>query len=106
VTRGEQLTRFTLRRVDTVKQWKLSPMDLASLDKWDAYTEAKERMFRHTHTAVAPWTVVKSNDKKRGRTEAMRYVLSRFDYPGKDAETVGTPDHRIVGPPDTVLEDR
>jgi polyphosphate kinase 2 len=106
VTQSEQLTRFTLRRVDPVKQWKLSPMDLASLDKWDAYTEAKERMFRSTHTQHAPWTVVKSNDKKRGRIESMRYVLSRFDYPGKDVDSVGRPDPSLVGPPDSVLEDR
>jgi hypothetical protein len=63
-------------------------------------------MFRSTHTKEAPWTVVKTNDKKRGRIEAMRYVLSRFDYPDKDAQAVGTPDLLIVGPPDTVLEDR
>jgi polyphosphate kinase 2 len=106
VTRSEQRTRFTLRRVDPVKQWKLSPMDLASLDKWDAYTAAKERMFRSTHTSFAPWTVVKSNDKRRGRIESMRYVLSRFDYPGKSHEVVGKADPVLVGPPDTVLEDR
>ncbi|MDQ5855347.1 MAG: polyphosphate kinase 2, partial [Actinomycetota bacterium] len=84
VTQSEQLTRFTLRRVDPVKQWKLSPIDLDSLDKWDVYTAAKERMFRCTHTVSAPWTVVKSNDKKRGRLESMRYVLSRFNYTGKN----------------------
>jgi polyphosphate kinase 2 len=106
VTQSEQRTRFTLRRVDPVKQWKLSPMDLASLDKWDAYTDAKERMFRSTHTSYAPWMVVKSNDKRRGRIESMRYVLSRFDYPGKSAEVVGQPDPVLVGPPDVVLEDR
>jgi polyphosphate kinase len=106
VTQSEQRTRFTLRRVDPVKQWKLSPMDLASLDKWDAYTRAKERMFRSTHTSHAPWTVVKSNDKRRGRIESMRYVLSRFDYPGKNIEVVGKADPVLVGPPDTVLEDR
>ncbi|MGQ0718178.1 MAG: polyphosphate kinase 2 [Pseudonocardiales bacterium] len=104
VTQSEQLTRFTLRRVDPVKQWKLSPIDLDALEKWDAYTEAKERMFRCTHTAHAPWTVVKSNDKKRGRLESMRYVLSRFDYTGKDDGTVGTPDPLLVGPPDTMHE--
>jgi polyphosphate kinase 2 len=104
VTQSEQLTRFTLRRVDPVKQWKLSPIDLDSLDKWDAYTAAKERMFRCTHTGYAPWTVVKSNDKKRGRLESMRYVLSLFNYTGKDEDTVGTPDPLIVGPPDTVRE--
>ncbi len=106
VTRSEQRTRFTLRRVDPVKQWKLSPMDLASLDKWDKYTAAKEQMFRSTHTSFAPWTVVKSNDKRRGRIESMRYVLSRFDYPGKNRAVVGAPDPALVGPPDAVLEDR
>jgi polyphosphate kinase 2 len=106
VTQSEQRTRFTLRRVDPVKQWKLSPMDLASLDKWDAYTAAKEQMFRSTHTAHAPWTVVKSNDKRRGRIESMRYVLSRFEYPGKNAAVVGAADPALVGPPESVLEDR
>jgi len=106
VTQSEQRTRFTMRRIDPVKQWKLSPMDLASLDKWDAYTEAKERMFAATHTKHAPWTVVKSNDKKRGRIESMRYVLNKFDYDGKDKKVVGKPDPKLVGPPDTVEEDR
>jgi polyphosphate kinase len=106
VTQSEQFTRFTLRRVDPVKQWKLSPMDLASLDKWADYTAAKEQMFRSTHTPYAPWTIVKSNDKRRGRLESMRYVLSRFDYPGKSVEVVGTADPVLVGPPDAVLEDR
>ena len=73
-------------------------MDLASLDKWDDYTEAKEAMFFYTDTADAPWTVVKSNDKKRARLEAMRHVLSRFDYADKDPEVVGAPDPLIVGP--------
>ncbi|GGM24965.1 polyphosphate kinase 2 [Dactylosporangium sucinum] len=98
VSRNEQHTRFLIRQVDPVRQWKLSPMDLASLDKWDDYTEAKEAMFFYTDTADAPWTVVKSNDKKRARLEAMRHVLSRFDYDGKDHELVGTPDPLIVGP--------
>ena len=97
VSRSEQRTRFAVRQVDPVRQWKLSPMDLASLDKWDAYTEAKEAMFFYTDTADAPWTVVKSNDKKRARLEAMRYVLHAFPYDGKDEEVVGTPDRRIVG---------
>jgi polyphosphate kinase len=98
VSRNEQRTRFVIRQVDPVRQWKLSPIDLASLDKWDDYTEAKEAMFFYTDTADAPWTVVKSNDKKRARVEAMRHVLNRFDYDGKDLEIVGTPDSRIVGP--------
>jgi polyphosphate kinase 2 len=98
VSRNEQRTRFAIRQVDPVRQWKLSPMDIASLDKWDDYTEAKEAMFFYTDTADAPWTVVKSNDKKRARLEAMRHVLSRFDYTDKDPEAVGTPDPLIVGP--------
>ncbi|MEV4135944.1 polyphosphate kinase 2 [Dactylosporangium sp. NPDC049742] len=98
VSRNEQKTRFLIRQVDPVRQWKLSPMDLASLDKWDDYTDAKEAMFFYTDTADAPWTVVKSNDKKRARIEAMRHVLSRFDYDGKDADLVRNPDPLIIGP--------
>jgi polyphosphate kinase 2 len=97
VSRNEQRTRFVIRQVDPVRQWKLSPIDLASLNKWDDYTEAKEAMFFYTDTADAPWTVVKSNDKKRARVEAMRHVLNRFEYEGKDPEIVGTPDPQIVG---------
>jgi polyphosphate kinase 2 len=104
VTQGEQRTRFAIRQVDPVRQWKLSPMDLKSLDKWDDYTEAKEAMFFYTDTADAPWTVVKSNDKKRARLNAMRYVLNRFKYEGKDTEIVGTPDQEIVGPASLVVE--
>ncbi|MEV0236265.1 polyphosphate kinase 2 [Nonomuraea sp. NPDC050786] len=96
VTRSEQRTRFIIRQVDPVRQWKLSPMDLASLDRWDDYTAAKEDMFLNTDMPEAPWTVIKSNDKKRGRLEAMRYVLSLFDYDDKDHEVVGTPDPLIV----------
>jgi polyphosphate kinase len=105
VSRNEQRTRFTIRQVDPVRQWKLSPMDLASLDKWDDYTEAKEAMFFYTDTADAPWTVIKSNDKKRGRVEAMRYLLNRFEYEGKDPEVVGTPDPLIVGPASRLFEE-
>ncbi|WP_061299902.1 polyphosphate kinase 2 [Herbidospora cretacea] len=96
VSRAEQRTRFVIRQVDPVRQWKLSPMDIASLDKWDEYTQAKERMFVSTDTDDAPWTVIKSNDKKRGRVEAMRHVLSLFDYDDKDKTIVGTPDPLIV----------
>ncbi|SDY60007.1 polyphosphate kinase 2, PA0141 family [Modestobacter sp. DSM 44400] len=105
VTRGEQRSRFIVRQIDPVRQWKLSPTDLASLDKWDAYTEAKEAMFLYTDTAHAPWTVIKSNDKKRARLEAIRHVLDRFDYDGKDAEAVGVPDRLIVGSAADVLEE-
>ena len=104
VSRKEQITRFTIRRIDPVRQWKLSPMDLASLDRWGDYTEAKEAMFWYTDTDHAPWTVVRSNDKKRGRIEAMRWVLSRLDYPDKDEDIVGTPDSNIVGPPHKIYE--
>ena len=84
VTPAEQRTRFIIRRIDPVRQWKLSPMDIESLDKWEGYTEAKEAMFHYTDTEWAPWTVVKSNDKKRARLEAIRHVLAKFDYEGKD----------------------
>ncbi|MEW2585365.1 polyphosphate kinase 2 [Streptomyces virginiae] len=104
VSRAEQRTRFAIRQVDPVRQWKLSPTDLASLDLWDAYTTAKVAMFRATDTAHAPWTVVKSNDKRRGRLEAMRSLLWRIDYDRKDEEAVGRPDSLIVGAADTLLE--
>ena len=80
-------------------------MDLASLDKWDAYTEAKEDMFMHTDTITAPWTVIKSNDKKRARLNAMRHVLAGIEYTGKDTEVVGKPDPLIVGRAADILED-
>jgi polyphosphate kinase 2 len=96
VTASEQRTRFIIRQVDPVRQWKLSPMDLQSLDKWDAYTAAKEEMFLRTDTDFAPWTTVKSNDKKRARLNTMRHFLSRFDYEGKDPDVVGQPDPLLV----------
>ena len=96
VTPSEQRTRFMIRQVDPVRRWKLSPMDLESLDKWEAYTDAKEEMFRRTDTDDAPWTSIKSNDKKRARINVMRHFLSRFDYEGKDPDVVGEPDPLIV----------
>ena len=105
VSRREQQTRFVIRQVDPVRQWKLSPTDVASLDRWDDYTEAKEAMFFYTDTADAPWTVIKSNDKKRARVQAMRYLLSRFPYENKDSEVVGTPDSLLVGPASQLFED-
>jgi polyphosphate kinase len=104
VSRAEQLRRFVRRQLDPVKRWKLSPIDLASLDKWDEYTEAKESMFFFTDLADAPWTVVKSNDKKRARLEAMRYVLRQVDYDGRDDDVVGIPDPLIVGPAPLLIE--
>lgn len=97
VSRDEQFGRFQARRTDPLKQWKLSPIDLASLDKWDTYTEAKESMFFYTDTADAPWTVIKSNDKKRARLNAMRYVLSNLPYPNKNTDIALVPDPLIVG---------
>ena len=104
VSREEQLARFEARRHDPVRQWKLSPTDLASLDKWDAYTEAKEAMFFYTDTGDAPWTVIKSNDKKRARLEAFRVLLFSVDYPGKDTALVGTVDELIIGPASRIHE--
>lgn len=97
VTRDEQLRRFKARETDPLKMWKLSPIDKASLDRWDDYTEAKEAMFFYTDTADAPWTVVKSDDKRRARLNAMRNFLSSLDYPGKDASVIEPPDPLIVG---------
>ena len=97
VTQIEQRRRFDARKTDPLKRWKLSPMDLASLDRWDDYTEAKEAMFFYTDTADAPWTIVKSNDKKRARLNCMRHVLASLDYPDKDPEIAVAPDPLIVG---------
>lgn len=96
VTRTEQRTRFAIRQLDPVRQWKLSPMDLESLDRWEDYTAAKEEMFRRTDTDWAPWITIKSNDKKRARINAMRHFLSQFDYEGKDHDVVLRPDPRLV----------
>jgi polyphosphate kinase 2 len=104
VSRAEQRTRFLIRRIDTLRQWKLSPTDLASLDRWDDYTAAKEAMFETTDTEFAPWTVVKSNDKKRARINAMRYVLEQFDYSRRDNTVVTAPDPQVVGPASDVYE--
>ncbi|MFC3226124.1 polyphosphate kinase 2 [Marinibaculum pumilum] len=97
VTRAEQRRRFKARETDPLKQWKLSPIDKASLDKWDDYTEAKEAMFFYTDTADAPWTIIKSDDKKRARLNCMQHFLSSLDYPDKDRHVVRPPDPLIVG---------
>jgi polyphosphate kinase 2 len=104
VTPSEQRTRFAIRLIDPVRQWKLSPMDMESLDKWEGYTEAKEAMFHFTDTAHAPWTVIKSNDKKRARLEAIKHVLLKFDYEGKNEEAIGKPDRALIGPPSVLSE--
>jgi polyphosphate kinase 2 len=97
VSQEEQLRRFKSREHDPLKQWKLSPIDKASLDKWDDYTEAKEAMFFYTDTADAPWTVVKSNDKKRARLNCMRHFLASLPYPDKSRDAARGPDPLIVG---------
>jgi polyphosphate kinase 2 len=104
VTREEQLRRFKSRETDPLKQWKLSPIDLASLDKWDDYTEAKEAMFFYTDTADAPWFIIKSDDKKRARLNCMRHFLSTLDYPNKDENLVVGADPLIVGSPSHVVQ--
>jgi polyphosphate kinase len=97
VSRAEQRRRFKERRAHPLKQWKLSPVDLASLDKWDDYTLAKEQMFLHTDTSDSPWTVIKSDCKKRARLNAMRYLLHRLPYANKDVGAIGTVDPLLVG---------
>lgn len=97
IGRETQLQRFHERRHDPLKQWKLSDMDFAAMAHWDEYTAAKEEMFRFTHTAVAPWTVILANDQRRARLEAIRVVLHAMTYDGKDASVVREPDAKIVG---------
>lgn len=104
VTQDEQKKRFASRETDPLKRWKLSPIDRASLDKWDDYTEAKEAMFFYTDTADAPWTVIRSNDKKRARLTCMRHFLSQLDYPGKDPEVATAPDPLIYHQAQAVLQ--
>jgi len=104
VSREEQRRRFKERQVHPLKHWKLSPIDLASLDKWEDYTKAKEAMFQHTDTADAPWTVIKSDCKKRARLNAMRYLLHRLPYDGKDPKKIGALDPLLVGRAHVVYE--
>jgi polyphosphate kinase len=104
VSQAEQRRRFEERKAHPLKQWKLSPVDLASLDKWDAYTRAKEAMFFNTDTADAPWTVIKSDCKKRARLNAMRYVLHRLPYTSKDSQFIGELDPLLVGRAHIVYE--
>lgn len=104
VSRKEQRRRFKERELHPLKQWKLSPIDLASLDKWDDYTKAKEAMFFHTDTADSPWTVIKSDDKKRARINAMRYVLHSLPYKDKDQKRIGPLETLLVGRANTVHE--
>lgn len=104
VSQEEQARRFNRRKSDPLKQWKLSPIDEAALSLWDDYTEAKEAMFFYTHTADAPWTVVKSDDKKRARLNCMLHFLDSLDYPNKDTKIVHKPDPLLVGHGETVIK--
>ena len=104
VSRKEQRRRFKEREIHPLKQWKLSPIDMASLDKWDDYTKAKEAMFFETDTADAPWTVIKSDCKKRARLNAMRYVLHKLPYSNKDAAHIKALDPLLVGRAHVVYE--
>jgi polyphosphate kinase len=97
IGREMQLKRFHARRHDPLKTWKITDIDIAAIGKWDDYSRAKEDMFRFTHTPSAPWTVIRANDKRRTRLEAMRVVLSALDYRGKDPNIVGQPDAKLVG---------
>ncbi|HCM04903.1 MAG TPA: polyphosphate kinase 2 [Oceanospirillales bacterium] len=104
-SRTEQFNRFKSRQKDPLKHWKLSPIDMASLERWDDYSKAKDNMMFHTHTNDAPWTIIRSDDKKRGRINCMRHFLSTLDYPTKDLRVVGKPDPLIVGTPDDLYND-
>ncbi len=104
VSREEQRRRFGERESHPLKQWKLSPIDKASLDKWEDYTRAKEAMFFHTDTADAPWTVIKSDDKKRARINALRFLLHSFPYTQKDPARIGAVDTLLVGRAHIVYE--
>ena len=99
VSRKEQLRRVEARAGDPLKQWKVSPVDRVSIDRWEEYTEAKEAMFLLTHTDDAPWTIIKSDDKNRARVNAMRHVLHVIDYEGKDLDVTSAPDPSIVASP-------
>ena len=98
-----QLKRFHERRHDPFKMWKITPIDLAAIGKWDEYTGAESETFKATHTEEAPWTIIHANDQKRARLEVLRVILSSLDYEGKDAKAVGKPDPKLTGAPEDIL---
>lgn len=104
VSRQEQIRRFIARTMDPLKQWKLSPMDVESLGRWEEYTEAKENMFYHTDKSYGPWMVIRSDDKKRARLNAMRHVLDQFDYENKNRKSIIPIDHQIIGRAEKIYE--
>jgi polyphosphate kinase 2 len=103
VTKKEQRARFASRELDPLKQWKMSPVDEAAVGLWSEYTRAKEAMFFYTDTAGCPWTIIKSDDKKRARLNCMQHFLAQLDYPDKNTEIVNGPDPLIVGAPSQVI---
>jgi polyphosphate kinase len=105
IGREMQLMRFHERRHDPFKMWKVTDIDLAAMKKWDEYSEAQREMFHFTNTPASPWTVIKANDQRRARLEAIRVVLSGMSYEGKDESVVGKPDPKIVGSPEQMSSD-
>ncbi len=105
IGREMQLKRFHDRRHDPLKIWKLSPMDIAALNKWDDYTEKRDRMLKETHTEHAPWMVVRGNDKRRARLNIIRHVLNNLDYTGKDKSVINDQDDKIIGFGSKILEE-
>ncbi len=103
-SRTEQFRRFKSRKKDPLKHWKLSPVDLASLDRWDDYSTAKDAMMFHTDTKDAPWTIIRSDDKKRGRINCMRHFLNSLNYTDKDTDVVKQPDPLIAGTSEQIYE--
>ena len=97
IGREMQLKRFHDRRHDPLKVWKLSPMDIAALNKWGDYSDKRDRMLKETHTDTAPWTVIRANDKRRARINLIRHILTTLDYEGKDKQAIGAVDDKIVG---------
>ncbi len=102
IGRAEQVRRFLDRARDPVRRWKLSPIDVGSMSKWSAFSQAISETFARTHNPLAPWTVIRADDKRRARIETIRVVLSAIEYEGKDAAAVGAPDHALSGPPDRI----
>ena len=100
VGRAEQLRRFLARESDPLKQWKLSWIDVEGLNRWDGYTQAIGESLQRSHTDHAPWTIVRTDDKRRARIHAIRHVLSQFDYTGRDDKALGVVDGKVCGGPD------
>jgi len=96
IGREQQLKRFHSRKIDPLRKWKLSPMDIAAVEKWDEYSKARDAMLKHTHTDMAPWTTIKANDKRRSRLNAIRKLLLGVEYEGKDLEKIGSLDPKII----------